>query len=665
MPASSLLDDPTPSSEPAAGLLRVADYRRRVRTAAASALVPSGEPRLALGRGKNRVSLGPEQLLDPAAGHIGTRHLALLTGLDKALGQAEFVRFGEPIGKRLAGFPAVSAGALLTFFGKQSNALLEAAHRALQRLARIAEPVYEAPDLRPCDDPVPPALPVGFDKVSTATLANPAYLGWALRWGPGLSTLALSLLRDVLARDARLTADEQQQDLEVINELLSQGAMILDEDSGVLRSDEQVIDAALAAVRAQRKADRQRLETDLTVLSETRSTVRAAWDARPWPDSHEWPWFAGGSRAGMQRGGCMAWPLPGQVGPPLLSHPGRLNAEAAARWHLGARLQLDWPWRIAAPDAPDLTPRQRAAREAAATVWNQIDDIGRALRTIGVAMATLAELVESGPHGAPRCAVCQRHLPPHNPRAYCELHRARQGQRLDTHRLHAWAVCARETKHRLASSLRESVDLGSLEGTVAALWLQAGNPGASTSDQSVDVRADLLFRLLDALGHWTGVAIHDELRARSRQVLHQAREQKSSTALHPAHFFAGYFRAAPGKQAATAPDLHHPLVRAVGSTVLAASDVILTYDWADLVADLLSQRAWAECGGLRAVDLRGEDAAVPPVSQPRARPKVGGRIHDPARAYEMLANGSTKAEIAAAFGVSRSAVTQFFARLLP
>jgi hypothetical protein len=663
MPASSLPDDPTSAVEPAAGLLRVADYRRRVRTAAARALVLSGEPVLALSRGKNRAPPGPEQLLDPAAGCIGPRHLALLAGLDKALGQAEFVRFGEPTGKRRAGRPAVAAAALLTFFGKQSDTLLEAAHQALQQLAQIAEPVYEAPDLRPCNEPAQPAPPEGFDKVSTATLASPAYLGWALRWGPELSTLALGLLRDVLARDAWLTEDEQQQDSMVTSELLSQGAMILDEDSGELSRDEAAIASALAPLRAQRKAERQHLEADLAALSKTRSTVRAAWDARPWPDAHDWPWFAGGPRAGMQRVGCMAWPLPGRVAPTLLGHPDRLHAEAAARWHLGARLHLDWLWRIAEPDAPDLTPPQRAAREAAATAWSKVDDIGRTLRTIGIAMATLGELVESGPHGAPRCAVCQRHLPPHNPRAYCKLHRARQGQRVETHRLHAWAVHAGETQERLAVSLRESVGLDCLEGTVAALWLQAGDLGAVARDQSVGARADLLFRLLDALSHWTGAAINDELRARSKQVLHQAREQKSSTALHPAHFFAGYFRTAPGKQAAAAPDLHHPLARAVGSTTRPASDVILTYDWADLVADLLSQRVWAECGGLCAVDLRADETAVPPGPQPEAQPKLGGRIHDPVRAREMLANGSTKTEIATEFCVSRSAVTQFFARL--
>jgi hypothetical protein len=381
--------------------------------------------------------------------------------------------------------------------------------------------------------------------------------------------------------------------------------------------------------------------------------------------------------------GRPGWPFACALRPQDRRSAATLSREGDARWQLGSVLDATGQHRLATRD-----PQAQAA-------WTVVRDAGSTLQTAGTALRLLAQAqaqhLRAGARS--RCAVCGRHIPRTavRGRMHCLQHRTasadegqHSGKRTDAYRLEGWGRRRREQWYALTEDLRQNSTIVQALDDLAAWWEDPDR----MSDGALGVDAHRVGELLDRLQPWLGKTLHLRLRCLLPIWcrLAVAVDPNQLGWRHPITLFAMHFAGtahlrlanvdAPGEagpsdtagaglrfdDVAAPTDGSHPLAVGVTSREGFRLSELVEYSRAAVLCDLLAQRAWIECGGAAMDDERSRSKSKSnrvPAPPPLAR----SGVIDRQVARKMLADGRTKKEIAEEFGVTRSAVTQFFQRI--
>ena len=496
----------------------------------------------------------------------------------------------------------------------------------------------------------------------TATQACPAgltYLDWMLSTACKQQGLRRFALRNRLEAEAEIWCAENLGEATLRNDLLEDFTTLVQEDDpnfDRVEVDHAGLDKAVQKELAQWLSRLQPSDSALKPVSGEDSAVKSAFDGRPAPDSTAWPWR--GMRV-SQHAGRAGWPFPIRIEVSHRAKTEKLRKEGEVRQQLGAAFTQTNGYMV------DSASTQSAE---AMQAWQELEDAGRILETLGIALVVLAQ----GLSPKRRCSVCQRHLGPTGDRTRCELHRAdagmpgkHSGQRTDIYRMDVWGVVAQKQWQALLADMPKSPAALEVARTVRHWWGAPIRirPNVSTSNApQIRLAMAKLTARIKSLEPWVGKSIHGQLLALAghveQKLLDNAKPTKGKGLqaqdpvvtqlqheLSAEVFFGLHFA---GYGTADLPsDRWHPLAK-LGATPYAPND---------LLRDLLLQRAWVDSGGMQMdKDRNSTNASVPPPPSQRKRQIVADI------ALDMKRDGSSYVEIARHFEVSPAAVTKFFQR---
>lgn len=527
--------------------------------------------------------------------------------------------------------------------------------------------------------------PVDTVEALKACPCGPTYLYWAIDVAGALRGRHASALRNLLEQEAGLllrpSVCERMFHAEFLEDYASEevdenGEWHLVFDEADWRAAQQATECGPGRTVWEQAIHARAVESAVP-------TVRAAFEARPAPDLH-WPWRGEEDPvSGYQpdsAAGRPGWPFACELRPQDRRQPARLRREGDARWQLGAVLDATGRNWLATQD-----PEARAD-------WAIIKDAGHTLRTAGTVLRLLAEALEPAIKSRSRCAVCGQHIEGsvQRGRMYCRDHVTRsaapgkkhQGERSEAYRLQGWGHRRSAVWHALSASLGEDRAINHTLSDLQAWWKDPERMRCETSRVDEQCIAELLARLQT----WTGAGLHQRLQALLPIWCRLATEKPEKGWLHPITLFALHFAGAAHITKGTlsndeeqrlsnvvtasrgvvdplAPsDSNHPLAKLVRDVDNLHLDSLLAYIRTDILCDLLTQRSWMECGGASMDKARTAGGSMEVPAPPTLARR--GQI-DVEKARQMLGDGFTKKAIADAFGVTRSAVTQFFDRQKP
>lgn len=664
------LQDPGGEASPIDG----AQLWRRVRDSAAEGLVPRRWSFL------RRPPHDGRERADPSPVAFGPLQQGLLDALQMAL-----LPEGSPAHGAVLIRPSGVAETLASIDRLTFEALC-AARQASSYLQQRVDPIFAVDYTvmgESSDEPDYKTQEVHAVDALRACPGGPDYLAWALDIAATLRGRHATALRNLIEEEAELRLQRQRLALEfdtdlhvdyAIEELDDQGEWILLFDQVGWRAAREA--AEFGPCRATWEAALH----DGNV-AQAASNVRQAFDARPAPGLG-WPWHGPYGVDGYMpdaAAGRPSWPFACALRPQDRRSATTLSREGDARWQLGSVLAATGGHWLATRD-----PQAQAA-------WAVVRDAGSTLQTAGTALRLLARAQDLRVGTRSRCAVCSRHIRRTGlcGRMHCPLHVTasaaegqHKGERTDAYRLYGWGRRRRERWHTLAADLRQNSTIVLALDDLAAWWEDPDR----MSDGTLVVDAQRVAELLDRLQPWFGETVHRRLR-RLLPIWYRLAVAIDPNQLgwrHPITLFAMHFagtarlrragvdasgKAGPSNPAgaglrfddvAAPTDASHPLALGVASREGFRLSELVEYSRAEVLCDLLAQRAWIECGGAAMDDERSRSGST---GVPAPPPLARAGVIDKEVAREMLASGRTKKEIAEAFGVTRSAVTQFFQRI--
>lgn len=507
---------------------------------------------------------------------------------------------------------------------------------------------------------------------STATQACPAgltYLDWMLNTACKQQGHRSVALRNRLEADAEVWYAENLGETTLRNDLLQDFTTLVQDDDpnyDRVEVDRAGLERAVQKEHAQWLARLQPSDSAVKPVSGEDNAVKGAFDGRPAPDSNAWPWR--GMRV-SQYAGSVGWPFPIRMEVSDRAKAEKLHKEGAVRQQLGAVFTQTNGYGV-----DSASPQSAEATQA----WQKLEDAGRTLQTLGMALMVLAQGLSS----KRRCSVCQRHLGPKGDRTRCELHRAdagvpgkHSGQRTDIYRMDVWGVVAQKQWQALLADMRNSPAALEAARTVRRWWgepIRISANGSTSNTPQIRLAMAKLNVLIESLEPWVGKTIRGHLLALAGHIEQKLLDNAKPTQgegtqpqgpvvkllqheLSPEVFFGLHIA---GYETATLPsDRWHPLAK-LGAAAYAPND---------LLRDLLLQRAWVESGGMqmdwdrnkqmaRMTDKKALHVRVSPPPSQRKRQIVADK------AFEMKKDGYSYVEIARHFEVSPAAVTKFFQR---
>lgn len=673
------------NQEDSGGVIRSTTLIQNVRDAAAKSLWPE--------RFCFRQNAAPSVtvLLDPNGPWLGPLQFQLLAGINDIVAGHDRIQFTES--NRTWRADNV-ASPLLQLCESQTFLVLQQARDASDRLSRQQRVRYIDRALPEPSESGLKDVGVGFEIATEGCPASPQYLDWALNTAGVLPGRFAVMLRNLVEREASAWWWLHHGESQVANQLLEDFVQ-LDEDGGVSVDHEghkKMLAEQGKAANWQGTWDK--LQRD---VEGAEPSVKAAYLARPRIQSCAWAWRHAGPIYGylphdpnnLSDGGDRpGWPFPSRLQKKDMAVASKLQREAAVRRRLGSELWDTGFYRIDDSELAKSTSKQaRMEIELACADWQIIRDAGRTLQTIGAAMETMANAMHSGGSAIRRCSVCHRHLGGDGDRTHCVLHRTRAGSpgqpnagRTEAHWLSGWGEERRKHWLELATLIHKQPKIQAMLVAMEQWWVGAGVGGMDSEQRgTADYRShaaiqvdEMLTQLELYVGSWTFKRLSGLLR---EIVMRCENDPGAIRHLKPMGFFALHFaglhwkrRIESGGDLQLPTDPFHPLAQTVSKRLPFDQSSNESVTWRSVLADLLMQRAWIECGGME-MDLdRLRNTEMPsiagslksPVKRPpgiRARNSI-----DHEKAAALHAAGYTKAAIAVELGVSRSAVTQFFQR---
>lgn len=667
------------------GAIRSTLFTQQVRDAAAKSLWPA--------RFRFRQNAAPSvtELLDPKGPWLGPLQSQLLAGINASLAGHNQIQFSESNRTWRAG---TVANQLLQMLEIQTFLVLQHARQASDRLSRLQHVRY-IDGIRP--EPSGSNLRnegVEFGIATEGCPASPEYLDWALNTAGALPGRFAVMLRNLVEREASAWWWLRHGESQVANQLLEDFVQ-LDEDGGVSVDHKRHKKLLAEQYRAANwPGSWNKLQLD---VEGAEASVKAAYLARPRIQSSAWAWRHAGPICGYlphdpnnkaEADDRPGWPFPCRLQKKAMAVAAKLQREAAVRRRLGSVL---WDTGMYSIDDSELAKsNSKAARieiSQACADWRIIRDAGCTLQTIGVAMESMAHTMHSRGSVIRRCSVCHRHLGCEGDRTHCMLHRTRAGspgqhnsERTEAHWLTGWGQ-ERETRwQELSELMHKQYRTGAMLVAMEHWWVSAGGGGMNSEQRgTADYRSEAALEaaeMLTQLKPWTGPWIFERLSDLLREIVKRCENDPGARQyLKPMDFFALHFSGIPWKRGIDSrddlqlpTDPFHPLAQAVNKRLPFDQSSNASIAWRSVLADLLMQRAWIECHGMdmdldRLRNIEASVSASSPKSTVKRPPGVRARnAIDRDRAFELRAQGFTKAAMATKLGVSRSAVTQFFQR---